>query len=364
MTQEQKAKAYDEAIERAKTLYNSVFVNNDVLEQIFPELKESEDEKIRKELIAFLKENHETGRAEETWSLSGIERWIAWLEKQKEPDGTWTEEDDAKVKVMCKEGDLKPSERAWLKELKNRIVKKEQKPVHTAKEMWKEMRLEVYAQASGNRHEPNYSDDSTKMFSLCDIDEIFEKIGNSTVESQPVEWSDTDMKEARDNIISACRDWERGEQTTFLPIAAARARYFLEHLTEPKQEWSEEDESMLNLIVTDVRLGQRKCGVGTDEWNARSKAVRWLKSLPNRFNFQPQAQPEQEPTAKLTGWVARDRDGRIWVYETCPEKYSERGWWRGDGGSMLLDEKSFPNIKWETGAVEVEVTIKKKNAEL
>ena len=54
---------------------------------------------------------------------------------------------------------------------------KEQKPVQTAKEMWKEMRLEVYAQASGNRHEPNYSDDSTKMFSLCDIDEIFEKIG-------------------------------------------------------------------------------------------------------------------------------------------------------------------------------------------
>lgn len=56
----------------------------------------------------------------------------AWFEdceeKQKEPDGIWTEEDDAKVKAMCKEGDLKPSEIAWLKELKNRIVKKEQKP--------------------------------------------------------------------------------------------------------------------------------------------------------------------------------------------------------------------------------------------
>ena len=57
----------------------------------------------------------------------------------------------------------------------------ERKPVHNAKEVWKEMRLEVYAQASGNRHEPNCSDDSTKMFSLCDIDEIFDKIGDSTV---------------------------------------------------------------------------------------------------------------------------------------------------------------------------------------
>ena len=71
---------------------------------------------------------------------------------------------------------------------------KDQKPVHTAKEAWKEMRLEVYAQASGNRHEPNYSDDSTKMFSLCDIDEIIEKISDSTVWSQPAEWSEEDKK--------------------------------------------------------------------------------------------------------------------------------------------------------------------------
>ena len=43
-------------------------------------------------------------------------------------------------------------------------------------EAWKDMRLEVYQQASGNRHEPNCSDENTKMFSLNDIDEIVEKI--------------------------------------------------------------------------------------------------------------------------------------------------------------------------------------------
>lgn len=53
------------------------------LEEIFPELKD-EDERIRKEIIAFLKENLETGRADETWSLSGLERWVAWLEAQGE----------------------------------------------------------------------------------------------------------------------------------------------------------------------------------------------------------------------------------------------------------------------------------------
>ena len=52
----------------------------------------------------------------------------------------------------------------------------EQNPAKNIVETWKEMRLEVYQQASGNRHEPNYSDDTTKMFSLNDIDEIIEKI--------------------------------------------------------------------------------------------------------------------------------------------------------------------------------------------
>ena len=50
----------------------------------------------------------------------------------------------------------------------------------SALEAWKDMRLEVYQQASGNRHEPNYSDDSTKMFSLNDIDEIIEKISEQS----------------------------------------------------------------------------------------------------------------------------------------------------------------------------------------
>lgn len=58
-----------------------------------------------------------------------------------------------------------------------------------------------------------------------------------------VEWNDADMREARGNLISVCRDWERGKLTTLLPLVATRARYFLEHLIEPQKpaEWSEED---------------------------------------------------------------------------------------------------------------------------
>ena len=53
LTIEQKAKAYDEAIKRARELYNSEETSADVeiaCENIFPELiKESEDERVRKE---------------------------------------------------------------------------------------------------------------------------------------------------------------------------------------------------------------------------------------------------------------------------------------------------------------------------
>ena len=80
----------------------------------------------------------------------------------------------------------------------------EQKPVKTAKEAWKEMRLEVYAQASGNRHEPNCSDDSSKIFSLNDIDEIFEKVSDSVIEQRP-HWEPSDKQiEALESATANC----------------------------------------------------------------------------------------------------------------------------------------------------------------
>ena len=71
---------YKEALSRAKKLYGKYCINN-VLESIFPELKESEDEKIRKELISFVNNDG--------WKFTKLtkeekESWITWLEKQDE----------------------------------------------------------------------------------------------------------------------------------------------------------------------------------------------------------------------------------------------------------------------------------------
>ena len=76
---EEKAKAYDEAIERAKEIHNEHKAQPfDVMLKVFPELAESDDERIRKALIRAFK------------SLNTIKIWnviertdiLAWLEKQ------------------------------------------------------------------------------------------------------------------------------------------------------------------------------------------------------------------------------------------------------------------------------------------
>lgn len=72
MTEKEKAEAYDEAIERAKKLYG-----NGITEEIFPELKEDDFERIRKNCIHFLElqKQHHAATFE-------IEECIDWLEKQ------------------------------------------------------------------------------------------------------------------------------------------------------------------------------------------------------------------------------------------------------------------------------------------
>jgi hypothetical protein len=77
---EEKAKRYDEAIERAKSKIKNdkdhVLYESDVID-IFPELYESEDERIKNEIIDYISTADDK-------ELIPYESWIAWLEKQGE----------------------------------------------------------------------------------------------------------------------------------------------------------------------------------------------------------------------------------------------------------------------------------------
>ena len=83
MKQEEKARAYDKAIEKIKYVMEhgvSPVLNKEDLQDIFPELRESEDERIRGAIIDHLKDNNLT-------------EWAAWIEKQA-PKQKWSEEDE------------------------------------------------------------------------------------------------------------------------------------------------------------------------------------------------------------------------------------------------------------------------------
>ena len=82
MTLEEKAKAYDEALKRVKNLENTTTEEEALIKYIFPELCESEDEKI----IKFLKHAATLDAADELFQEYGVKHTqvIAWLEKQKE----------------------------------------------------------------------------------------------------------------------------------------------------------------------------------------------------------------------------------------------------------------------------------------
>ena len=98
-TIEEKAKAYDEALERARALNNGKDVDVEsgttTCEYIFPELKEDEAERIRKNCIHFLElqKQHHAATFE-------IEECIAWLKKQGE------KKSDNEIKPKFKIGDF------------------------------------------------------------------------------------------------------------------------------------------------------------------------------------------------------------------------------------------------------------------
>ena len=140
------ANNYNDALERAKQAIIDCGSNasrKEMIYGIFPELRESEDERIRKALIKLLNE----GKDLICWAeMNGynLKDAIAYLEKQKEqhleainseggsseiPNNQWSEEDKAKLDRLCSitshstfVGNKEMFElQGWLKSLPERI---------------------------------------------------------------------------------------------------------------------------------------------------------------------------------------------------------------------------------------------------
>ena len=116
---------YEEALEKAKDLYSRFEGTNagNVLEEIFPELIKTEDERIRKEITFFIAANHKDD-AEKA-------HWLYWLEKQGGNKSVeWCKNDDVMLKQLIRFFEDKDTilqhdanlYAGWLKSLKDRVV--------------------------------------------------------------------------------------------------------------------------------------------------------------------------------------------------------------------------------------------------
>lgn len=129
-------KAYKEALEKIREGLHPLpdgtkisGVTRAFLEEVFPELKESEDERIRKVLIDYFnryKEQEECGV--KTFYGIPTDNILTWLEKQGKKNPTWSEGDETLlyeiVDYFNMDDALRHTENEiidWLKSLKERL---------------------------------------------------------------------------------------------------------------------------------------------------------------------------------------------------------------------------------------------------
>ena len=252
---EEKAKAYDKAIERARKYYEETSNNvyKSMLEQIFPELKESEDEKIRKELIETIHLAYDCG-----CSLNKEQRdkYLAWIEKQ---------------------GEQKPT----------KLAKGENYGIdglHAA--------IDILQQTLGKVD--GYQTDDGILLHECAISAVKQLYEQKSV------WSEEDEKIISDAEVwldTLC-DYLKDSSSAYIPNVRAiisKLKSLKDRVQpQPKQEWSEEDEDMCYKATA---VMNRLCAEGKEYvWsiNTLKKLYYWLKDLKDRVQPQSHWKPSDE----------------------------------------------------------------------
>ena len=62
----------------------------------------------------------------------------------------------------------------------------------------------------------------------------------------------------------------------------------------------------------------------------------------------------------ISGWVARDESGDLYMYTCKPKKISNLGYWDGHVADVALSNNPFPDLTWDSDPIEVEIQIKRK----
>lgn len=326
MTIEEKAKAYDRAVEQAeKEILACGSLNCDAARQIFrlfPDLKESEDERIRKTLIEELSACNTIGELKFSLPAPTREECIAWLERQKEPSmsavtvltkaglkpykdgnqwcilvgdniqegicGFGDTIDEALyhflIEVLEKQKEQKPRIEIRPHSIRSKSYRENGIPTEPISDELVEI---IKGEFEGFRNllKKNGIDYEPQRGYWEGFARLFDSSAREYVKEQNPAWSEFDEGVLKDAIYATDllgNDEKYKESNPNLAKAFRVAKDWLKSLPErfnlqPKQEWSEDDERMLHIILTDINYAQKN--YSSSRLTPYDKKVSWLKAL-------------------------------------------------------------------------------------
>lgn len=394
MTNEEKVKAYDEAMNKIKPLYEQAKKDGNPIwstyEYLIPELAESEDEKIRKEIVDFIRWAIDRGSITKE-QREKSDTWFSYLEKQKDEEG-YEEipvESTLEYKLGFKAG--KDSERQ--KEQKSNFdihwengsmvcEQKEQKSTEclkAEKDGWyvcikdfygggkKQCSVGDLVQAKGGMYMMG-REDISEWFRRAYYEEVRDVFEPNTY-TNIAEWSKEDSNIAEElygyfYYLQLTSDKEFSPSLSIDEILNWLKSLPKRFVLQPKQEWSEEDERMRNQLIYDVEQ-HKKEGLISAKQNKATKAlyngieecydekIAWLKSL--SLNLKK----KNEDVAKLCSneWSEEDEScwNLIWDILDGPFKASPDGYRKAAGWFIKNCPKGFKALP---------LNLKKKNEDV
>ena len=259
-----------------------------------PELRESEDERIRKWLIKYFNKADFNGMLE---YVNGIkaEDILAWLEKQKY--------DRMKPVYDARESFESALEKAW-NDYHNgyeNVDKLEDDYVECAHAKGFREGYLFGIEKQKENSDTRTADDLQLLGFIYDLlasldwrenyamskEECLRRLSDYRPQ-KPAEWSEED-EEALKRAIDCVRTWEidycDGDNEISERLKSLTERFNL----QVKNEWSEEDKKYLNRVINSWF-----CDFGED-----SDTEKWLKSLPERFNLEPKQEWSDEDSSKI-----------------------------------------------------------------
>lgn len=278
-TIEEKAKAYDKATAKAIELFNSPRTCFDInqLTEIFPELAESEDERIGNVIYCVVRDNKEVKRILEGNGVS-VDNALAYLEKQKKQkpnfDTHWEN-----GSMVCEQKEQKPDDL-----LLDKLVE--------------------FFEKTAKQYDIDLPHRGYDIYHLCKDLYNFIYTFLPIPEQKPVEKQD----------YSGLNDFERAIHRGFLcagvenvprTIIKETAQDCLAHLPA---EWTEEDEAHRKSIISTIEMCMNECSKRAKViLDCYESDIAWLKSL--RPSWKP-SEEQMEALHKAIKKAYHDYDAR------------------------------------------------------